>query len=261
MSVEIAGVTWRIDGRTILDGVALTGPAGGITGVLGPNGSGKSSLLRTLVGALDPGAGTWLLDGTDLRRLSRRDRARRLALVEQESAADVALVVRDVVLLGRTPHRSRWSVENRHDDELARRALERCGASHLADREIATLSGGERQRVHLARALAQEPRLLLLDEPTNHLDVAAQLALLELVAGLGVTSVVVLHDLNQALRWCDHVVVLDQGRVVASGDPARVLTPALIEAVYGVAAEVLHAADGQRVLTFSPLTPPPATAR
>ena len=254
MSVEIAGVTWRIDGRAILDDVALTGPAGGVTGVLGPNGSGKSSLLRTIVGALDPDAGAWLLDGTDLRRLSRRDRARRLALVEQESAADVSLLALDVVLLGRTPHRSRWSADSRQDEEIARRALARCGAEHLAQRDVATLSGGERQRVHLARALAQEPRLLLLDEPTNHLDVAAQLALLDLVAGLGVTSVVVLHDLNHALRWCDHVVVLDEGRVAAAGDPATVLTPALIAEVYGVAAEILLDRDGRPVLTFSPLT-------
>ena len=253
MSVEITGVTWRLEGRTILDDVALTAPAGGVTGILGPNGSGKSSLLRTLVGALDPDAGAWLLDGEDLRRLTRRERARRLALVEQEAPTDVALKAIDVVLLGRTPHRSRWSADSREDEALAREALRRCGALELAARDVATLSGGERQRVHLARALAQEPRLLLLDEPTNHLDVAAQLNLLRLVADLQITSVLVLHDLNQALRWCDHVVVLDAGRVVAAGEPAVVLTPDLIALVYGVRAEVVRTGAGEPVLAFSSL--------
>lgn len=211
MSVEIAGVTWRIDGRAILDDVALTGPAGGVTGVLGPNGSGKSSLLRTIVGALDPDAGAWLLDGTDLRRLSRRDRARRLALVEQESAADVSLLALDVVLLGRTPHRSRWSADSRQDEEIARRALERCGAEHLAQRDVATLSGGERQRVHLARALAQEPRLLLLDEPTNHLALTLVDELLAALADWPGAVVVASHDRWLRTHWDGEVAALRTG--------------------------------------------------
>ncbi|PWD50123.1 iron ABC transporter ATP-binding protein [Serinibacter arcticus] len=252
--LEVRDVTWRVEARAILDAVHLAGPAGGVTGILGPNGSGKSSLLRALVGALRPDAGAWLLDGEDLRRLSRRDRARRLAMVEQEAPTDVALTVLDVVLLGRTPHRSRWSTDSREDEALARASLERCGALELVGRDVATLSGGERQRVHLARALAQEPRLLLLDEPTNHLDVAAQLALLRLVRDLGVTSVLVLHDLNQALRWCDHVVVLAEGRVVAAGRPLDVLTPALLRQVYGVVAEVVRTADGRPVLVLDPAT-------
>ena len=252
MSFETRDVSWSVDGRLILDGVTLSAPEGGITGILGPNGSGKSSLLRTMVGALSPDGGTWLLHDVDLSRLNRRERAKQLALVEQESQADVVLTVLEVVLLGRTPHRSRWSVDSKADLDLALECLERTGAVDLKDRDIATLSGGERQRVHLARALAQEPRLLLLDEPTNHLDVAAQLALLSLVRRSGVTSVLVLHDLNQALAWCDHVVVLNHGRVVAAGPPVQVLTPDLVRTVYGVEAEVVTTAAGARVLTFSP---------
>ena len=251
MSFETRDVSWSVDGRLILDGVTLSAPEGGITGILGPNGSGKSSLLRTMVGALSPDGGTWLLHDVDLSRLNRRERAKQLALVEQESQADVVLTVLEVVLLGRTPHRSRWSVDSKADLDLALECLERTGAVDLKDRDIATLSGGERQRVHLARALAQEPRLLLLDEPTNHLDVAAQLALLSLVRRSGVTSVLVLHDLNQALAWCDHVVVLNHGRVVAAGPPVQVLTPDLVRTVYGVEAEVVTTAAGARVLTFS----------
>ncbi|WP_284250612.1 ABC transporter ATP-binding protein [Litorihabitans aurantiacus] len=253
LDLHLERVAWSVDGRAILDGVTLTAPSGGVTGVLGPNGSGKSSLLRALVGALRVDDGAFLLAGEDLRAMSRRTRAQRLALVEQEAPTDVALTALDVVLLGRTPHRSRWSADSGEDEALARAALERCGAAHLAGRDLARLSGGERQRVHLARALAQEPQVLLLDEPTNHLDVAAQLALLRLVAGLEVTSVLVLHDLNQALRWCDHVVVLADGRVVAAGEPEEVLTPATIARVYGVAAEVVRTADGRPVLVLSGL--------
>ena len=251
MSFATRDVTWSVEGRVILNGISLTAPEGGVTGILGPNGSGKSSLLRAVVGALVPDGGAWLLQDVDLRRLTRRERAQQVALVEQESQADVVLSVLEVVLLGRTPHRSRWSTDSAADLELAHTCLMRAGALELKDREIATLSGGERQRVHLARALAQEPRLLLVDEPTNHLDVAAQLALLSLVRRSGVTSVLVLHDLNQALAWCDHVVVLEAGRVVAAGAPAQILTPELVLRVYGVQAEVLTTASGDPVLTFS----------
>ena len=224
MSFETRDVSWSVDGRLILDGVTLSAPEGGITGILGPNGSGKSSLLRTMVGALSPDGGTWLLHDVDLSRLNRRERAKQLALVEQESQADVVLTVLEVVLLGRTPHRSRWSVDSKADLDLALECLERTGAVDLKDRDIA---------------------------PTNHLDVAAQLALLSLVRRSGVTSVLVLHDLNQALAWCDHVVVLNHGRVVAAGPPVQVLTPDLVRTVYGVEAEVVTTAAGARVLTFS----------
>ncbi len=243
---------WEVGGRAILDGVTLAA-AGGVTGVLGPNGSGKSSLLRAVVGALPGAHGTWELDTVDLRRLSPRERARLVALVEQEAAAEGEHRVLDVVLLGRTPHRPRWSGDSDDDVGLARACLERAGATHLAERDLATLSGGERQRVHVARALAQQPRLLLLDEPTNHLDVAAQLELMALVQGVGgdgVAVVVVLHDLTTALRWCDHVVVLDDGRVAAAGAPEQVLTPELLAAAWGVRAEILRAGDGTPTIAY-----------
>ncbi|ROR93994.1 iron complex transport system ATP-binding protein [Salana multivorans] len=245
---------WDAGGRAILDGVHLAAP-GGVTAVVGPNGSGKSSLLRAVVGALPGARGAWELDGADLRALSARDRARRLALVEQDATAEGEHRVLDVVLLGRTPHRPRWGGDSADDVALALACLDRAGAAHLASRDLATLSGGERQRVHLARALAQQPRLLLLDEPTNHLDVAAQLELLDLVRRIadddGVAAVVVLHDLTSALRWCDHAVVLDAGRVVAAGRPSDVLTPRLLAAVWGVRAEILRASDGSPVLAFT----------
>jgi iron complex transport system ATP-binding protein len=242
-SLQTSRLTFTAGGRLIVDGVDCTAPAGAITGVLGPNGSGKSTLLRLVAGAIPPDQGAVLLSGADLGSMTRRDRARHLALVQQESAPDVALTVLDVVLLGRTPHRSRWGQDSEVDVAIARACLDRTGAAGLADRAFATLSGGERQRVHLAAALAQEPRLLLLDEPTNHLDVAAQLALLALVvdlAGDGMTVLMAMHDLNHALRWCDHVVVLAHGRVRAAGPTDAVLSASLVAEVYGLRADLVH---------------------
>lgn len=253
-AVDIARLTYTAGPVTILDGVDATVPAGAVTAVVGPNGAGKSTLLRLLVGALPPDTGAVLLSGRDLGRLSRRERARELALVEQDSPADVSRDVLDVVLLGRTPHRPRWGGDSAADVDLARAAMARTGADALSGRDYATLSGGERQRVHLARALAQEPGVLLLDEPTNHLDVGAQLAVLTLareLAGGGVTVLAALHDLDHALRYCDHVLVLDGGRVVAAGDPGEVLTGELVGAVYGVRARRVHV-EGRDLLLFDP---------
>ena len=249
--LTIAGLDVSIADTPILRSVAAQFPPGAVSAVVGPNGSGKSTLLRLLVGALEAGIGAVLLDGRELAALSRRARARELALVEQDSAAAVALDVLDVVLLGRTPHRAAWGADSEQDVSIAHDALQRAGAEELAGRDIGTLSGGERQRVHLARALAQTPRLLLLDEPTNHLDVAAQLDVLELageLASTGVTVLTALHDLNHALRYCDHVVLLDDGEVVASGRPHDVLTGERVSRVYGVRARRVLVEDRHLLL-------------
>ncbi|MEV7065503.1 ABC transporter ATP-binding protein [Streptomyces collinus] len=231
-------VSRRADGHLILDGVALAPETGSTVGVLGPNGSGKSTLLRLLAGLLTPTCGVVTLDGTPLGDLPRRTVARRLAVVEQQSDTQVELTVEDVVRLGRVPHRRAWTPGTDDDDRAVRAALERTGLDERSGRLWHTLSGGERQRVQIARALAQEPRELLLDEPTNHLDIHHQLDLLTLVTGLPVTTVVALHDLNLAAAYCDRVVVLCAGRVVAGGAPGDVLTAELIAEVYRVRAAV-----------------------
>ncbi|MGO1317599.1 MAG: putative F420-0 ABC transporter ATP-binding protein [Cellulomonadaceae bacterium] len=255
MSLDVAQVSWAVDGTLIIDGVDCSAPAGSVTGLLGPNGSGKSSLLRAVAGVTSPDAGTVTFDGQNLTTMPRRDRARRLAFVEQDVSADRAVTALDAVLLGRIPHRSLLAGESAGDRDVAAAALLRVGMSGFADRELSTLSGGERQRVHVARALAQEPELLLLDEPTNHLDVAAQLSVLRLLRSLsgdGVTVVTALHDLNLAAGYCDHVVLLAAGRVVATGTVAEVLTPERIKDVYDVRCEVLrNPTTGRPLLAFS----------
>ncbi|MER6691601.1 ABC transporter ATP-binding protein [Streptomyces minutiscleroticus] len=239
----------RTGGRLIVDGVTLAPRTGETVGLLGPNGSGKSTLLRLLAGVLAPSAGVVTLDGLPLPRVGRRATARRVAAVEQHAHTQTELTVRDVVALGRIPHRRPWSAASAADARAVALALDRTGLTDRAGQSWHTLSGGERQRAQIARALAQEPRELLLDEPTNHLDIQHQLDLLDLVAGLPVTTVIALHDLNLAAMYCDRLLVLRAGRAVAEGTPAEVLTPDLIERVYGVRAEVTHG-PGHPVVRF-----------
>ncbi|KAA2212591.1 ABC transporter ATP-binding protein [Teichococcus oryzae] len=241
---------WSARGAPILRGVSLEVPEGETLGLIGPNGSGKSTLMRLLCGVLKPEAGEVRLAGEPLARMSRRRAAQWLAMVEQQAETADRITVRDAVELGRTPWLSPlrpWSAE---DDAIVAEALAVVEMSGLAARDWATLSGGERQRAHIARALAQRPRILLLDEPTNHLDIHHQLSILQLVATLPVTTVVALHDLNQAMS-CDRLGVLQHGRLVALGKPQEVLSPALLRDVFGVRASFLtDPADGARIIRF-----------
>ncbi|HHY32758.1 MAG TPA: heme ABC transporter ATP-binding protein [Firmicutes bacterium] len=223
---------------TALDGVSLSVSGGEFLGVLGPNGSGKTTLLRAMAGAVRPVSGVVTLDGTDIRRMSARAVARRLAVVPQNGQLPFSFTVRDMVLMGRWPHLRRFSGETWRDLEVAARAMEATRVAHLAARPITELSYGERQRVMVARALAQEPQILLLDEPTSHLDPRHQVEIMDLVwslsrrEGLGVAAV--LHDVNLAAQYCDRIVMLKDGRLAASGTPGEVVTPEAIEEVYGV---------------------------
>ncbi|QLH26042.1 ABC transporter ATP-binding protein [Streptomyces sp. Rer75] len=238
-------------GRLIVDGVSLAPEPGSCVGLLGPNGSGKSTLLRLLAGVLAPASGVVTLDGRPLAELHRRAVARRIAVVEQDAATQSELTVREVVGLGRIPHRRPWSGTSAADEEAVRHALERTGLADRAGQSWHTLSGGERQRAQIARALAQAPRELLLDEPTNHLDIQHQLDLLALVADLPVTTVIALHDLNLAAMYCDALLVLREGRVAAAGAPGDVLTEELIADVYGVRTAVTpDGPDGRPHIRF-----------
>lgn len=237
--LRVADVTVRIDDKTLVDAATFAAPAGAVTALLGPNGAGKSTLLRVVAGVLRPAAGAVHIDGDDLLAMRRRDRARRVALVEQEATTELPLTSRAVAALGRTPHEALLGGRDPSSDAVVTQALTDAGALAFEHRELPTLSGGERQRVLLARALAQQPRLLLLDEPMNHLDIAAQLDVLALLARLaaeGVTVVAAMHDLALAASHADHVVVLSGGRVAAAGPTAETLTPDLVQKVYGTRA-------------------------
>ncbi|BDZ55015.1 ABC transporter ATP-binding protein [Agromyces marinus] len=262
--LEGSRVSFARGDRLVVDGVDITVPRGAVGALLGPNGAGKSTLLH-LVAGVEPSSSTSLtLDGDDLVSLRRRERARRIALVEQDAQAPDGLGVEHVVGLGRIPHQSAFGGDSARDRELVARALAAADASAFAGRRYDELSGGERQRVNLARALAQEPDLLLLDEPTNHLDIRSQLATLGLLRRLasdGLSVLAALHDLSLAAAYADHVVVLADGRVVAAGDPTDVLVPALIRAVWGVEAAVLrHPSTGRPLIAFAPVEADAAAA-
>lgn len=254
-------LSYTAGGRLIVDGIDITAPSGSVTAVLGPNGAGKSTLLRLISGVLPAQDGTIAHDGEPLRRLSRRERARRIALVEQEWTEADGLSVREIVELGRIPHQNWLATASLADEDIVEESLRRTGAHAFADRAASTLSGGERQRANLARALAQQPRLLLCDEPTNHLDVHAQLSSLRLLRELaddGLTVVAALHDLNHAARFADHVVVLDDGVVRAAGTPEEVLTPECVQEVWRVSAEVVEHAGHPLIVFGEPVDLPAA---
>ena len=223
--------------QRVVDDVSLTTSPGRVLGLIGPNGSGKTTLLRLLSGSLKPQAGAVHIDDVPLGKLSPREIARQLSVVVQESDAETTITVGEMVLLGRTPYLKPFARTRPSDHRIAAEALERVGVAHLGHRPFNSLSGGERQRVLIARALAQQGQHLLLDEPTNHLDIRYQHEILTLVRGLGVTTLVVLHDLNLAAQYCDELIMLEHGRVAATGPPDQVLQSDLVHRVYGIHAE------------------------
>ena len=244
------GLGFRVRDTQLLYDINLAVDPGETLGIVGPNGSGKSTLLKLLAGLRTPSSGHVRLLGHPLVRQARRQIAQTLALVEQQADTNDAITVFDAVALGRTPWLSALSPFLAEDTGIVDQALADVDALHLRQRTWSSLSGGERQRVHIARALAQRPQLLLLDEPTNHLDIQHQLSILQRVQALPVTTLIALHDLNQALT-CDRLAVLDRGRLVALGKPLEVLTPERLLSTFGVHAHYLtDPFDGARILRF-----------
>ena len=251
MKLEVRGLRAAPGGREILHGIDLEAHSGQMVGLIGPNGSGKSTLLRCICRALQPTGGAVLLDGTGLEQMNLRQSAQKMAVVAQHNAYAFDFTVEELVLLGRTPHKRPLERDTSADRRIAAQALAQVGLAGFGPRSYATLSGGEQQRVILARALAQQTPCLLLDEPTNHLDIKYQLDMLDLVRGLGRTVLAALHDLNLAAAYCDWLYALQDGRLVGSGAPQDLLTPAFIRRVYGVDAQVQQL-DGQLAVLYRP---------
>ena len=240
-AISTKALSYRVDAQELLDGVDLGVDSGRMVGLIGPNGAGKSTLLRAISGILRCQDGSVSLEGRDLQLLTAKEVAKGLAIVPQIAPYTHGFTAMELVLMGRYPHLSRFQVEGKADNRIALDAMGMTETERFANRTLDTLSGGERQRVFVARALAQQPRILLLDEPTSNLDVLHQLMVLDLVRQLvddGLTAVAAFHDLSMAARYCDKLVVLSGGRVVASGSPEDVLNPSLIESVFKVRAAV-----------------------
>lgn len=240
--------------RPVLSGLDVDVRSGAISAVIGPNGCGKSTLLRSLGRLLPTSAGDVLLDGEPITRVPTRSVARRVAVLPQSPVAPEGMTVADLVARGRSPHQSWLRQWSREDESVVQEAMELTGVEHLAERRLDELSGGQRQRVWIAMTLAQQTEVLLLDEPTTFLDLAHAIEVLDLVERLhqqqGRTVVMVLHDLNLAARYAQHLVVMKEGSIVAQGDPAGVLTAELLREVFGLEAVVIDnpVADGVLVV-------------
>ncbi|USZ68603.1 heme ABC transporter ATP-binding protein [Halorussus salilacus] len=267
--IEIDDVAVELGGNRILDGVTTTVDDGRFVGLVGPNGAGKTTLLRTITGALTPDAGEVRLGGDPVSALSSKAASRRVAVVPQDTSLSFDFPVEEVVAMGRNPYKSRFSTGSARggdgdattDRELVAAAMARTEVAHLADRPITAVSGGERQRVLLARALAQDAPALLLDEPTASLDINHQVRTLELVRELvdddGKTVVAAIHDLNLAAHYCDELLLLADGVIRASGDPAAVLSEGNLEAAFDTRAVVSsHPVTGSTYVTALPERPP-----
>lgn len=242
-SLVVDDVSLAYSDRVIVESLALTVPAGRITTIVGANACGKSTLLKSMARLLTPSSGAVLLDGKAIHRQPTRQVARTLGLLPQSPIAPDGIAVSDLVSRGRHPHQGALARWTRDDDDAVAHALDATGTAHLADRPVDELSGGQRQRVWIAMALAQQTDILLLDEPTTFLDISHQIDVLDLLTDLnrerGTTIVMVLHDLNLAARYADHLVAMAHGRMLAAGSSAEVLTEETVRTVFGLDSRVV----------------------
>ncbi|WP_051162337.1 ABC transporter ATP-binding protein [Nocardia brevicatena] len=251
--LAVTGLSCAVGRRAVVTGVEFTVRAGETIGIVGPNGSGKTTLLHVLAGVAEPVRGRVRVDGRVLHELPARRRARTVALVAQDERPPADLCAGEVVALGRTPYLPPWGAGSARERHLVAEALAAVDLRGVADRSVHRLSGGERQRVLLARALVQNTPVLLLDEPTNHLDITHRLELLALVRALDRTVVLALHDLTLADRYCDRVLVLQDGRAHPLEPPEAALRPEVVNAVFGVhATRVRHPDTGENHLLITP---------
>ena len=256
MELAVNDVSFKYNSTLSLDKVSLKLYEAETLGIIGPNGSGKTTLLKCINKILSPKSGQILFDGNNVHKMSRMDIAKHIGYVPQSSSSAQALTVFEVVLMGRRPHIG-WQSSNT-DIEKAWEVLGLLKIEHLAMRSFNELSGGEQQRVIIARSLAQEAKILLLDEPTSNLDIRHQLEVMELsrelVAKQQLAVVVAIHDLNLASRYCDKIVMMKQGKIVAAGKPTDVLTPENIKSVYGVEVAINHHNQIPNIIPIKPLT-------
>lgn len=240
-------VNMLLGGKEILKKINLTISEREFVGIIGPNGSGKTTLLKCIYRVQKPTAGKIYFNGTYIDEFSYRETAQRLAVVAQHNFYNFDFSVLEVVLMGRSPHKKILEPDNELDYMIAHRALQQVELEGFETRKFSTLSGGEQQRVILARALTQETECLVLDEPINHLDIKYQLQLMDIVKSLGRTIISAIHDLNIAAMYCDRIIALKEGEIVAEGEPKKVFTEKFILDTYGVRSQVSYNSKNDRV--------------
>ena len=240
MRISTENIKVKISNTDILKGINIDVDNKDFVGIIGPNGSGKSTLLKCIYRTLKPSSGIIKLDDINLSKLSIKETSRKLAVLSQHNNYNFDFSVKDILLMGRSPHKKFLDRDTKEDYDIIYDSLNKVGMLDFIDRSFLTLSGGEQQRIILARALAQQTDCLILDEPTNHLDIKYQLQLMGIVKNLNVEVIAAIHDLNIAAMYCDKLYVLKEGIIVAYGTPKEILTSKLIKDVYGVDSMVIE---------------------
>ena len=239
MNIKAENINITLEKNNILKGINIEVDNKEVVGIIGPNGSGKSTLLKCIYRVLKPNDGAILLDSVDIKDMPVKESSKRLAVLFQHNNYNFDFTVKDIVLMGRSPHKKFMERDNKEDYNIVNEALKKVDMLEFKDRSFQSLSGGEQQRVILARALAQQPQCLILDEPTNHLDIKYQLQLMRIVKSLNIEVIAAIHDLNIAAMYCDKIYVLKDGKIVKFGKTNEVLTKKLIKDVYEVDADVI----------------------
>lgn len=237
--ITVSHLSWSTSSKPVLDDISFTIKQGQFVGILGPNGVGKSSLLRCMYKYTKPSAGDIYIGSTSIKAISQRDFAAKVAVVLQHTPIGFSMTTSQLLATGLLNQQRWWQPINHEQEQIEiARVLALVGLADKAQQMFESLSGGEQQRVLIARALLQKPQILILDEPTNHLDVGYQVDILSLIKSLGITIIATIHDLNLASAFCDKLLLLREGKLVKSGTPQQVLTPASIENIYGIKTHV-----------------------
>lgn len=251
MRIRTENIKVSLDSREILKGIDIDVNNKEFIGIIGPNGSGKSTLLKCIYRTLKPNAGIINFDEINIKNISIKETSKKISVLSQHNENDFDFTVKEMVLMGRSPHKTFLQRDSEKDYHIMNEALKKVEMIDFKERNFNTLSGGEKQRVILARALTQEADSIILDEPTNHLDIKYQLQLMNIVKNLNIEVIAAIHDLNIAAMYCDKIYVLKDGAIVESGRPEKVLTRELIKEVYEVDAEV-RSEGGRLIISYIP---------
>ena len=232
--IEVKNLLYKVKGKIILNNIDIKFPEKKFIGIIGPNGAGKSTLLKNIYGIYTPNKGEIFIDGENIKNISKKERAKKIAVLAQEDNSQFDFTIEQIVEMGRYPYKNIFEDYSDKDREIAIKMLEKTGMKNHIGRDFKNLSGGEKQRVLIARALAQETPTLILDEPTNHLDIGYQLQLLHMIKHLGITVIAALHDLNIAAIFCDYIFVMKDGEKIKEGTPEEILTKENLKNIFGV---------------------------
>lgn len=232
--LEVKNLSYQLKDNVILQNINMHFKTNKFIGILGPNGAGKSTLLKNIYGSLTPTCGEIIVQGQNLKNISKKERAKKISVLAQEENSQFDFTVEQIVEMGRFPYKRTLENYSKKDKEIARDMLNKAGVEQYLKREFKSLSGGEKQRVLIARALVQNTPILILDEPTNHLDIGYQLQLLHLIKNLNITVIAALHDLNIAALFCDEIYIMKEGKNAVNGTPEKVLTTSNLKEIFGI---------------------------